>query len=122
MILIQFFSMVMSPPVAALLLNYALMAGFGIFLYLIGLHLRCERPYMAMLIVIGASFPTAFFTSTACGGLLLFLMMGFVCHVLIVRSKAYLFCIALLPLAGCSVAFLVQRYLVAHFSVNTWAD
>ena len=64
---------------------------------------------MATLIVM--SFPTAFFTSAAYSEpLFLFLMMGFVYHALIARSKACLFYLALLPLTRGSAAFVFGGY------------
>ena len=96
-LLIRLLSILFSPPVAALLLNYLFVAGACVFLYRLGNHFQCRRPHLVILLVM--TFPTAFFTSAIYSeALFLFLMTGFAWHFFATRSRMRLVYLALLPL------------------------
>lgn len=89
---------VVSPPwIAALLLNYLLTAGLCVFLYRIAEHLQCPKPHLAVLLLL--TFPTAFFTVPLYSeALFLFLLLGFLYHLLVSRSYVVLLYAFLMPL------------------------
>jgi len=75
-LLIRACSLVLPRAVAAVLLNYLLIAGFALFLYRIGVAYRCRWPLLPVVMVM--TFPTAFFTSAIYAeALFLFLLAGF---------------------------------------------
>ncbi|MDA8007057.1 MAG: hypothetical protein MPJ81_02465 [Gammaproteobacteria bacterium] len=102
---IRAFSLVFSPAVSALLLNYLFVGGFCAFLYRTGAHFGCRWPALSVVMVM--AFPTAFFTSAFYSEpLFLFLLGGFFHHFFCTKNRrAYLLFFALLPLSRGSAAF-----------------
>ena len=83
--LIHISSYVVPRMVAAVLLSYLLTAGFCYFLFKLGEHFGCRKPYLVILIVL--AFPTAFFASVFyTEALFLFLQLGCVYHLLVTQS------------------------------------
>ena len=116
--LIHLLSYVVPRMVAAALLSYLLTAGFCYFLFKLGEYFGCEKPYLAVLIVL--AFPTAFFTSVFyTEALFLFLQLGLVYHLLVTRSRKRWVYAALLPLTrGTALFFAVGLFaymLIEHF-------
>ncbi len=117
-VLIHILSYVVPRMVAAALLSYLLTAGFCYFLFKLGEHFGCEKPYLAVLIVL--AFPTAFFISVFyTEALFLFLQLGLVYHLLVTKSRKRWVYAALLPLTrGTALFFAVGLFayvLVEHF-------
>ena len=117
-VLIHILSYVVPRMVAAALLSYLLTAGFCYFLFKLGEHFGCRKPYLAILIVL--AFPTAFFTSVFyTEALFLFLQLGLVYHLLITRSRKRWIYAALLPLTRGTALFfaagLFAYMLLAYF-------
>ena len=116
--LIHILSYVVPRMAAAALLSYLLTAGFCYFLFKLGEHFGCHKPYLAILIVL--AFPTAFFTSVFyTEALFLFLQLGLVYHLLVTKSRKRWIYAALLPLTrGTALFFAVGLFaymLIAYF-------
>lgn len=109
--LIRLLSTIFSPWVAGLLITYICTAGMCVFLYRTAEHFGARRGYSAVLLVM--AFPTAFFTSAIYPeALFLFLMTGFIWHLLVTRSRAGLVYFALLPLTRGNAAFVFAGFIL----------
>ena len=115
--LIRLLGFVVSPAVAAVLLNFAFSAGFFVFVHRLAVHFGCARADLA--VILTAAFPTAFYLSAFyTEPLFLFLQMGAVYHLVATRRPARLVYLALLPLARGTAAFVLGGlvfYLLIEF-------
>ena len=92
------------PRMVVALLSYLLTAGFCYFLFKLGEHFGCHKPYLVILIVL--AFPTAFFASVFyTEALFLFLQLGLVYHLLVTKSRKRWIYAALLPLTRGTALF-----------------
>lgn len=109
--LIRALSPVFSPWMSGLILNYLFTAGFCVFLYRIAAHMKCPKPHLAVLMLL--AFPTAFFTGAIyTEALFLFLLTGFLYHLLVTRSYAILMYAFLMPLTRGTAAFVAGGLLL----------
>lgn len=109
--LMRVLSPVFSPWVSGLILNYLFTAGFCVLIYRIAAHLKCPKPHLAVLMLL--AFPSAFFTGAIyTEALFLFLLTGFLYHLLVTRSYAVLMYAFLMPLTRGAAAFIAGGLLL----------
>jgi len=114
--LMRALSAVFSPWMSGLILNYLFTAGFCVFLHRIAAHIKCPKPHLAVLMLL--AFPTAFFTGAIyTEALFLFLLTGFLYHLLVTRSYAVLMYAFLMPLTRPTAVFIVGGLLL-HTAVE----
>ena len=120
--LLHLLSKVFPQYVAAILLSYVTTAGFCLYLYRTAVHVGCPCPPMAVLLVL--TFPTAFYCSVFyTESLFLFLVMGFIYHLLVTRSNARLVYMVLLPLTRGTAAFIfcsLVLYGILQYGGRRW--
>ena len=109
--LMRALSAVFSPWMSGLILNYLFTAGFCVFLHRIAAHIKCPKPHLAVLMLL--AFPTAFFTGAIyTEALFLFLLTGFLYHLLVTRSYAVLMYAFLMPLTRGTAIFIAGGLLL----------
>jgi len=109
--LMRALSPVFSPWMSGLILSYLFTAGFCVFFYRIAAHMKCPKPHLAVLMLL--AFPTAFFTGAIyTEALFLFLLTGFLYHLLVTRSYAILMYAFLMPLTRGTAIFIVGGLLL----------